>query len=165
MVRRKTIWVDNIFNDTAASGTTSEFALLSPQIDAWEATKGMTLLRTIVSLDVGPSALGVTVGVQRVSIGIGVAGEEAVTAGGAALPSPSNQADKPPSGWLYRQVRRIDDHTSDDIHAVIHIEAIVKGARKLMYGETFMCVQNEAVSGSAFTIRTIGLVRQLYALA
>ena len=102
MARRRQ-WIDTLQGTTLASGNTLLQSLLVSLEDP-EETKGMTLIRLIISLDVRSTVPGGAAGIQRFSMGAGIVGADAI--GTTASVADSGQSgEHPPSGWLWRDAR------------------------------------------------------------
>ena len=159
MARRR-VWQDFLIDVALASGGTSITGLL--QGDTPDDTKGMTLVRTLISLDVAPANDNVTLGYQGFDAGIGMAGLDAINTGAAALASPSLAGEIPVTGWLWR-TRQMVGVTSGPLQ-VVRIREDIRAQRKAMYGNTYLRMDGFAVEGTAFTVSVFGLIRCLYLL-
>ncbi len=158
----KTLWVDSLFDNDVTNVTTATFSLLAQPSQTESRLAGLTLLRTIIRLALAPTVMDVGEGSQRVSLGIGVATQEAVTLG-AALPDPEDPEDFPARGWVWRGRWRVWATAAD--RAVVvwrEIDKDIRARRKLENGEPFLSINNTASEGSSFTIRFTGMIRQLW---
>jgi len=162
MARRRQ-WEDFAFDLDISSGAQSAPVALT-RAPAGE-VKGLTLVRTIISLAVIPLDMGSISGapVQQVYCGLGVTGEEAVNAGGSSVADPADPVEFPPSGWLYRDVRLVVDDSTPG-YPWQRFEIDLRAQRKLMYGVPFLKFTNLPQQGTAFTISVVGCVRCLYLL-
>ena len=157
MPGRPTDWMDTRVNYSIASNTTGVAQGLSVQLVAADSARA-TVIRTIVRLFVQSESVAGAWGTQLVEFGIGIASQEAFSA--LVLPDPNVNTDKPARGWLWRTARMASQNGigSEVIHEVA---ADIRGARKIENGELYLASTNEAVLGTAFTVRIIGLIRTL----
>ncbi len=159
MARRRE-WQDFSFDLDIASGA-------SPVIDLSRFTdnegKGATLVRIIVDLNIIPILFGQNAGVQQVSYGIGLTGQDAVSAAGASVADPGNPTDFPPSGWLVRSKVPVNDDGTPGYPTPI-VKLDLRAQRKLMYGTPFIRFDNTAQQGVAFSVTVVGFIRCLYLL-
>ena len=123
--------------------------------------RGMTLIRTIISVSAFSTTVAGAWGVQTVDIGIGVASQEAFAA--LVLPDPSSPVDKPPRGWIWKTNRIVSQNGAGG-QVAYFIEADIRGARKVENGEVYVIVDNNFVTGTSFTVTLRGLIRTLYKL-
>ncbi len=157
---RRRQWFDFIINDTITNGRLFTQTLLTGDVDE---TKGMTLVRTIVSLDVVADPLMAVSGVQRVAFGIGIASQDALAVGGVSLANPTVETDKPMTGWIWRDMRAVVDDPVPG-YPWPHLAVDIRSARKVMYGAPFLRIANNANQGTAFSVEVIGMVRCLFLL-
>ncbi len=102
---RRTLWLDDTTSVTVADGATS---ILNPTATYVDDKKGLTITRIIVSFQCrAASEVGGALGFQRVSMGLGMASDDAIEQGSAALPDPAVEAEFPVSGWLFRGTKLI----------------------------------------------------------
>ena len=150
--RRAVEWFDTIV-DLASGINTQDTLQLSQGIVADE-RKGMTLVRTIISLDL----VAITAGTGTlVSMGIVMMPLEAVLAG--AFPDPNISSDNP--GWIWRWHRGVFTSVVNDRSQVVHVAHDTPAMRKFPtqdYQVRF--ILNTAAGAS--TINTDGLIRTLY---
>ncbi len=124
----------------------------------------LTLLRTIIGLDVAYTVHDAGEGSQRVSLGIGVA--EQVAFATPALPNPGNAGDFPPRGWVYRGVHRVFGFASDQPTVFTRrIDLDIGARRKLDNGVSYLITENIAVEGVASSINITGVIRQLWLIS
>ena len=154
---RPTDWVDTLVNlevpiagQTAGSLVTGLFPLN---------TRGMTVIRTIISLGMFSNTIAGAWGVMRVDLAIGIASQEAFSAG--IFPDPNTATEKPPRGWMWRTERLVSQNGAG-APIVVDIEADIRGARKVENGEVYILANNTAQVGTFFQVNVLGLVRQLY---
>ncbi len=156
---RQTDWFDTSVGlgvATGAQGLQTLMAAVEPI-----AMRGLTVIRTIVTLGLFSTTVAGAWGVQRASIGIGVGSQDAFTAG--VVPDPNTPVDKPPRGWLYKTTRMVEQNGSG-APVVMTVEADLRGARKVEHGILYLVVDNETVVGTTFTLQVHGLVRCLFKL-
>ena len=155
-------WVDTLISTDTPATTQDIFSLMST-LDPDE-RRGATVTRIIACLALTGNTTGVADGVMSVDFGIGVASQEAFTAG--SLSDPTDPAAQPIRGWLYR-CRQMITQTTEAGHpdTELHWVFDVRSQRKLDTGELFLIWEPNLVSGSAFTVRVVGSVRTLLKLA
>ena len=125
---------------------------------------GMTATRLIVHIVVGVNAVPAGFGVQRVTIGIAVADQEAFAA--VVLPDPDQSDEHPVLGWMYRSEQGIwYGGTVDSSTMVAMFDVDLKGQRKIGEGELYQTIVTNNASGAAATLRVTGLTRVLVKLA
>ncbi len=156
---RATDWIDTLVSMSPASGGSSNVSLITGAAPI--NMRGVTLIRTIVSLSLVSTTVAGAWGVQQAQIAIGITSQEAFAAG--VFPDPSSATDKPPRGWVYRTSAPV---TQNGISTPVHtwVQADIRGARKIENGELFLIVDNDAVLGTAFQLRVTGIVRVLMKL-
>jgi len=163
-VPQKTIWIDTLLDDSIASA--GQFvANLAGGIDQNEMRLGgMTLMRTIVGIDIGTSVHDSGEGSQKIDIGIGLASREAAAA--AVLPDPGTAVDFPPRGWIFRLRCRVYGFAADQPAVYnLRVDRDIRARRKLDNGEPYIIVDNVAIEGVAVPVRVVGLIRQLWLLS
>ena len=157
MARRRRQWQDHLIDESTASATQDSSVLLDGDTDD---TKGMTLVRTIIRLDVMAATLaGDSTDQMAVSLGIGMMSSEAI--GSQEFPDPDTAGDIPLSGWLWRSrgiVLELPQQT------LWRIDLDIRSQRKVMYGSPVLVIDNNLKAGTAFTVATVGIIRTLYLL-
>ena len=97
-----------------------------------------------------------------VDLGIGVSSVEAITAGAASLPSPSDPLQYPPRGWLYVSSQPVWEKAESTgiLQGVARFQFDIRAMRKIDKGNLFMVVNhvNITVGGS---MQLTGRVRVL----
>ena len=156
---RPTDWIDTIVNQSVGTGGQAFQSLMTGVAPV--NMRGMTLIRTIVSLDVFSTSIAGAYGVQSCNLAIGIASQEAFAAG--VFPDPNNATDKPPRGWVYRTCRCVAQNGAG-APVTFRIDADIRGARKVENGETYLIFNNGAEVGTTFAINVFGLIRTLYKL-
>ena len=157
---RRTEWQDFIIDFDITSGGTSPVAdLIRGDVNE---TKGMTLIRTIIRLDISPAAPGATTdSTQKVALGIGMFATAAEAIGVTALASPSVGTDKPLTGWLWRSHGIVVAEVSATAPYFI-INEDIRAKRKVMYGAPILVVSNLQLTNTAFSVTVLGIIRCLY---
>ena len=162
----KTFWIDTSANVDVVSGGTGFVNLMTGMADIDIRTAAITLLRTIIRLDLAYTVHDSGEGSQRVSLGIGVASSEAASAGIAATPNPEVMTEFPTRGWVWRAQYRIFGFAADQPAVYVReLDIDLRGRRKMENGEGYLSLANVALEGVAATVRVMGIVRQLYMVA
>ena len=156
---RQTDWVDTRVVLSPSSGGTETDGLMTGVLPV--DMRGMTLIRTIVTLSAYSQTSAGAWGVQQIDIGIGVASQEAFAAN--VLPDPAISTDKPPRGWVYRTSRLVSQNGVGTA-ILFDLMADIRGARKIENGELYIIADNTFRNGTSFGVNIIGLVRTLYKL-
>ncbi len=160
----KTFWSDTLVDNQASSGGAQVNTSLFNQFSIAESRLvSLTLLRTIIGLDIAHLIHDSGEGSQTVELGIGVVSQDAFAAGGGALPSPVVQNDFPTRGWVWRARFRTYGFAADQ-PAVYNnrVDLDIRARRKLENGVSILSVVNTPDQGTAGTINVIGLIRQLW---
>jgi len=158
---RKTQWVDSLFDFTIANGGQDVRSLLSTLIG--NDTQGMTLVRTIIELGLGPISWTGAFGTQALDMGIGMSAQEAFLAG--TLPDPSTATEFPQNGWVVRTRKALVNPGSVSAGLVQqHIQMDIRSQRKIDDGELYMIMDNFPGLGTAFSVQVTGIIRTLYKL-
>ena len=156
---RPTDWIDTLLDFNVATGTGAFRSLMTGVAPV--NMRGMTLIRTIIKLNMYSNTTAGAWGVQRADIGIGVADQDAFAA--TALPDPNVSTDKPARGWVYRTQELISQN-GVGTRIVFDVQADIRAARKVENGELYIGVFNTAETGTTFAINVFGLIRTLYKL-
>jgi len=156
---RMTDWIDTLFQLQPASGAQANISLITGAAPI--NMRGVTLIRTIISIGICSQTVAGAYGAQAVDLAVGITSQEAFAA--TALPDPNAATDKPSRGWIWRTRRMV---TQNSAGSPVHVDVIadMRGARKIENGELFLVVNNSAVVGTAFTVEVSGLVRVLMKL-
>jgi len=152
------IWIDTLLDHDIVSGGQVVTDLTvggTPDIDQ----RNMTLVRTLVCMDIVPATVNVSSGHQVVDYAIGAGSKEAVSVG--IVPDPETATDRPPRGWVYRCRRILVTETLQE-KEFIHDEKDLRSKRKLDNGQLYMVMTNTAKEGSAFNISVVGIIRMLF---
>ncbi len=157
----RTLWVDTMVDFDVANAAQVRFGMTAEFTAAQTRLEAMTLLRTIVRLDLAYVTHDSAEGSQKVSLGIGVASQEALAAGVVA--DPEAAADFPTRGWVWRGVYRVFGFAAGiaDVH-VRPIDLDLRSKRRLENGDAFFVITNEAQDGATSAINVLGVIRQLW---
>ncbi len=152
-------WIDTIIGVNTPDGAADTESLMTSigPVD----TRGVTVIRTIVRLDLMSSTVAGAWGSQSVNLAIGIAGQEAFAAG--IFPDP-NANEEPARGWMWRdQIMVTQNGISTEITK--RLTSDLRGSRKIQDGEVYLTLHNNNNLGTAFPVQTNGLVRLLVKLA
>ena len=155
-----TLWIDKLqtFGVPAAGGQVIDQLTAEMPITTLR-TARLTLLRTIVRLDLAASVRDSGEGDQAVRMGICIVPVEAV----ANPPDPKIATDHPTRGWIWRSAYRVYAVATDDQNVdVIRIDVDLRSKRKLENGLCVFVVDNDDNQGTATAIQVIGVIRQLW---
>ncbi len=123
----------------------------------------MTLLRTIIGLDLAYAVHDAGEGSQRMSLGIGMA--ERIAFDANTLPNPGNAGNFPPRGWVWRAQWRVFGFAADQPAVSVRRVSLDLGSRrKLDNGVSYFIQENIAIEGVAASVRITGMIRQLWLL-
>ncbi len=161
--RRRRTWADRVVDlQITSGGQTIPFDLLAdlPENDVKTVTR---LIGRITVAHNDPDAA--VTSAQRVDMAIGVAAQEAFTAG--VVPDPVAPAEYPTSGWLW-----IDSPVTIKVNASGTTEAFyypvvqfdIGAQRKVDKGVLYFVADNTLVIGTAGTVRIMGRIRSLVLL-
>ncbi len=157
------LWIDAVINDTVSTGTPILRSLMEGVTTAQTRLNQMTLLRTIIGLDLARTVHDSGEGSEAVSIGIGVASQDAFNAGTGSVPNPGVSADFPTRGWVWRQRYRIWGFAADQPAIFTRrLDLDIRSQRKLENGESFLHATLINVEGANSTINMTGTIRQLW---
>jgi len=155
------IWIDTHLNMSMASGAQDLVSLMTGVSSAQTRFDRMTLLRTIVGIDVAYTVHDSGEGSQNVAIGVGIASQEAFAAG--TVSDPNSATDFPTRGWVWKWRGRIFGFAADQPAIMSRrIDIDLRGMRKLENGEAFIVANNDPNEGTATAIEITGLLRQLW---
>ena len=158
---RPGFWIDSIINATLVAGTQIDVDMMGVASFS-ESRRGWTLVRTIIGLDVAYAVHDSGEGSHLVSMGIGIAGTEALSAvGGTAEPDVA--AEHPVRGWLYRAQYRIFGFAADDptVYSA-RIDRDIRAKRKLDNGLCIFSANSALHEGAASTVKVTGIIRQYW---
>ena len=157
-----TLWIDTNIDSDVASGATTQVNLIG-EFAAFQDLRlaRLTLLRTIVRLDIAATVHDSGEGSQRVSMGAGIASNEAIS--GNTTSDPEDASEHPTRGWIFRGVWRAFGFAADQpAISVREVNLDLRARRKLENGIPFLSINNAAQEGTAFTVNVTGIMRMLY---
>ena len=155
---RTPFWTDVLIDQETGSAA-ADIVSLSQDLTNLQ-TRGVTIVRTIIDLHMAPTLPGAVTGIQKVSLGIGIASLEAFTSG--VVLDANAASEKPPRGWLFRTQCMVIDMPEGV--SIVKCVGDFRGKRKLDNGEPFIQIMNDPASGTSFTVTTVGIVRTLMLL-
>ena len=159
--RRRTAWDDELFSVNVPVGT-PQSALLLAQNVADPEKRGCTLVRIIYHMYYQANAPGAVNGTMSIDVGIGLASDDAFSAG--ALPEASVAADFPSSGWLYRDRVIVMDSIDAQDQAPVEIYRDLRVQRKLERSSLYAMHELGSRLGTSFNVNVMGIIRVLYKL-
>jgi len=158
-----TLWLDTLMGITNGSGGTQFQSLMGGFAAAQTRLQSMTLLRTIIGLDVGYNVHDSGEGSQNVAFGIAIAETDAFATGIAALPNPEVPLDFPRLPWVWRARYRVFGFAADQPTIFTRrIDLDIRAQRKLENGIAYLITTNTPLEGVAATVFVSGYVRQLW---
>ena len=156
-VRRRTVWANTHVSVSIPNAGESLFSLhaqvLSENFD-------LTVVRTLISLDILEGVTAAVVGIQAVYMGIGIASQESFNA--SVVPNPQIITESPARGWLWKAMRLVQGTQTLNSYRIVHIEYDIAAQRKLDKGEMYMVIENNAFDGVAGAVRVHGEIRTLF---
>jgi len=160
---RRMQWIDRLIDFDIAASALNVQTLFSPDEESRGETFS-TLTRMIVGLTVSPVLLtAVNTTLTRVSIGIGVASQDAITVGITALPAVNNPSEFPVTGWLLRTSGTIGYRglSTGTNWSTWRIDEDVHGQRKLSEASLFMSLAFDILESGGLAMNVSGFVRML----
>jgi len=155
------LWIDTNFDDNITTSVAVLKSLMTGVSAAQTRFDQMTLLRTIIGFNVGRLTHDSGEGSEIVSVGIGLASQEAFAAG--SVSDPETPTDFPIRGWVWRGRYRIFGFAADDPTIFTQrIDLDLRAKRRLENGETFLNATLANIEGTNSTARLDGIVRQLW---
>ena len=159
---RNPYWEDTIFSEAVVDNGDNLVSLVGGLSE--DERRGMTIVRTLISLYGSPSVTSGVVGSMSLMAGIGVVNQQAFSAGTGSLPDPEINSERPPRGWIWKDAMGImDDATTAQPLSVV--KADIRSKRKVDAGIAYLHLANASRTGTDFTIRVTGLIRILYLMA
>ena len=158
-----TLWIDTVFSafDVVTSGVNTTSLMGGFTSDEQTRANQMTLLRTIIRLDVAPTVHDSGESSRTISMGIGLASQEAFAA--LTLPDANVATDFPRLGWIWRTRGRVFGFAADQPAAEVwRIDLDLRAQRKLENGVAYFIAHNDANEGATVTVRIDGIIRQLW---
>jgi len=155
------IWVDTFITAAIANNSTFAVSLMTNISPGESRLQQMTLLRTVIGIDIAATVHDSGEGSQLVSPGIAIASQESFVAG--TTPDPEAAGDFPTRGWVWRAQYRVYGFAADQ-PAVFNrrVDLDIRAMRKLENGESYITIRNQANEGVSFAVSVFGLVRQLW---
>jgi len=155
------LWIDSIFDMQLSSGSQQSVSLMTGVTEVETRLTRMTLLRTIIGINVGWLIHDSAEGTQKVAVGIGIAPQGAFAAN--ELPNPATPGEFPTRGWVWRATALAFGFTAgaEQVYTSRY-DLDIRAKRKLDNGEAFLTARNDPEQGVASVIGVIGMVRQLW---
>jgi len=156
---RHMFWVDLPQSTQIATGAKSEVDLLVG-LTANESRSGITVMRIILMWALAALVHDSGEGSQIVTMGIGIASQEAFAAG--ALADPETTDDFPTGGWLFRgRARTIAFAADQPAFYERVVERDLRAKRRLNNGVLYQSITNTADQGSTHVVQVAGMTRVL----
>ena len=160
--RRAMTWADTLLDETMSVGGSAQISL-SSTLDPDE-RRGATITRLIGCLTFYADDAIEFSGDIALDMGIGVASQEAFTAG--ATSDVSDSAAVPVRGWLYRCRQIITTGVSTAVpHPLVRWNFDVRSQRRLDTGEPFVLLDPLVLAGTGSVTTVAGSIRMLLKLA
>jgi len=155
------LWIDTDAGLSLASGAVGRLTLMTGVPAASDRFHQMTLLRTIIGIDIAYTVHDSGEGSQIVSVGIGIASQDAFAAGATA--GPQTDLDFPTRGWVWRARYRVFGFAADQPAVFVRrVDLDLRSQRKLENGEGYFTGFNAANEGVATAVTISGMIRQLW---
>ena len=156
------LWTDTKIDLTVATASTQDVDLTSTFLQNETRLSQLTLVRTIVGIDIAYSVHDAGEGSQQVTTGICVVSRPAEAVAGA-VPAPEIMTEYPIRPWVWRYRARIFGFAADQPAVFTRrVDLDLRSQRKVENGEVVFIASNEPEEGVATTILVSGLVRCLY---
>ena len=157
----KTLWIDTLVDEDITAGTASTISLMTGVSSVQTRFDAMTLLRTIIGIDLAYLIHDAGEGSHSIDLGIGVTSQDAFTAGG--FPDVRTATDFPTRGWVYRARYRVFGFAADQpaVYSA-RVDRDIRSRRKLDNGECYLTMNATLLEGAATAMNVIGLIRQLW---
>jgi len=160
----RTFWSDQLFSDDVVNGGQFVLTLIPSFSAAEQRLTGITLMRTIIGLDIGYTVHDSGEGSQIVDIGMAIVSQEAFAASVISDPNIANE--HPTRGWIFRARGRVFGFAaSQPVVFTWRLDRDIRARRKLDNGEAIVIITNNASEGAAGTIRATGLIRTLWLIS
>jgi len=161
--RRRSLWFDTTIDITLASGTENFVDLTGVALETETRLSRLTLVRTIVGIDIAYSVHDAGEGSQQCAFGVCVVGREALAAGVASMPHPNVSTDHPALPWVVRAQYRIFGFAADQPAVFTRrVDLDIRSQRKIENGENVFIATNDPEEGVATSVLFSGMVRSLY---
>ena len=158
--RRRTAWDDELIGTTVANAG-QQVNLIAQNVSDPE-KRGCTIIRVIYHMWFLPNSPGAVNGVEQITLGIGIASDDAFSAG--AIPEADTAADFPMSGWMYRDRLLVVDSIDAKDSPAVELYRDLRVSRKMERGSVYVTHESDGFVGSAFTVAFSGIIRVLYKL-
>ena len=157
------LWVDTVVSESIVVAGESFVNLLTSLTGTEGHMLQMTLIRTIVGLDVARLTHDSGEGSERIAMGIGVTSREAISLGTSALPNPAIETDFPTRGWVWRAHYRTYGFAADQ-PAVFNqrIDLDLRSMRKLDNGVPYLMLEMDNLEGTSSVVQALGMIRMLF---
>ena len=156
-----TLWFDTLVGINVTSGTNGSQLLGGDLSELQRRTERLTLLRTIIRLDIAAIVRDSGEGDNILAIGVGVASQEAAAAG--VFSDPDVSTDYPTTGWVWRSRYRIYAVSTNDQNIdLVRVDLDLRGKRLIKNGRLFLNATNTVNQGVDTGIAVLGLIRTLY---
>ena len=156
-----TLWIDSHLALTVGSGGTNNASLMTGFTAVDTRLQRMTLMRTLIGLDVAYTVHDSGEGSQKVSLGIAMADQDAFAAG--TLPDPAVATEFPRLPWVWRNQYRIFGFAADQPTIFTRrLDLDIRSRRKLDNGIMFINMRNAVQEGVASAVEVTGIIRQLW---
>jgi len=157
------LWIDTLIGINQGTGGTNFQTLMGGFTAPQTRLTGMTLLRTIIGLDVAYVVHDAGEGSQDVAIGIALGETDQIAAGFGSLPNPEVATDFPRLPWVWRARYRIFGFAADQPTVFTRrIDLDIRAQRKLENAIAYLITTNTAREGVASSVAVSGFVRQLW---
>jgi len=155
------LWIDTLVNSDVASNGQEAVDLTVDFTSEETRLAQLTLMRSILRIDIAYTVHDSGEGSQRLSLGLGVESQEAFAAG--VHPDPNVAGDFPARGWVYRGSWRVFGFAADQPAVnVARVDLDMRSRRKLENGLSFAVMDNTPMEGVAAVVRVTGWIRQLW---
>jgi len=155
------VWIDQILNADIASGGTLNLDVLVDFTNEATRLQQMTLMRTIIRIDLAHTVHDSGEGSQQFSVGLGVMSQEGFAAG--SVPDAEIRGDFPTRGWIYRGLWRVFGFAADQPAVSVRpVDVDLRLRRKLENGLCFSTFHNAPLEGTAATVKVNGIIRTLW---
>ena len=157
------LWIDTVISQSVADAGEERLSLMTDYNAGDQRLTQMTLLRTIIGLDIARLTHDSGEGSERLAIGIAIVSQEAYNIGENATPNPSVATDYPTRGWIWRAHYRTYGFAADQA-AVFNqrIDLDLRSQRKLESGEPVIMMELDNLEGSSSVVQVLGLIRMLW---
>ena len=156
-----TLWIDTLVLEDVTNVSSNTTNLMASMTTIDTRLAGLTLLRTIIGVDIAYLVHDSGEGSQIVDIGLGISTQEAFAAD--VLPDPNTATEHPTLGWVFRARGRVFGFAADQpVVYVWRVDRDIRAKRILANGVSYAIWKNNNSEGATGTIRVTGLIRQLW---